>query len=138
MRQCSAVTQWLWLRSFQTVHYRNTLKIKFHFSHNFLQNSFQNYFKLLFVIFLQLRKNKSNFLTNFWRIFEVLWRTFWQIYVTNFFEFWLFWNLFFKKREVSKWKTVYFFLRWGNPHLWPCYSGAFQKMSFPVSTLHRL
>ena len=49
------VAQWIWLREFQTVHYRITLRIKFHFLHNFLQNFLQNYFKLLSFIFLQLK-----------------------------------------------------------------------------------
>ena len=38
------VAQWLWLRAFQTVHYRITLKINSIFLHNFLQNS--NYYSL--------------------------------------------------------------------------------------------
>lgn len=36
-------------RAFQTVLYRITLKIKFHFFHSFLQNSFQNYFELILI-----------------------------------------------------------------------------------------
>ena len=66
------MAQWLWLRAFQTVHYRITLKKNSIFLHNFLQIFFQNYFILIFfffsifLYFLQPKKKKLNSLLTIW------------------------------------------------------------------------
>ena len=64
------MAQWLWLRAFQTVHYRNTFKIKFHFFYTIsCKIPFKiilNYYFLLFFTFLQLKKIKSNSLLTVW------------------------------------------------------------------------
>ena len=61
---------WLSPRAYQTVLYRIILQKKIHFLHNFLQNSFQKFFKLLFLyiffIFCNLKKIKSNSLVTVW------------------------------------------------------------------------
>ena len=61
---------WLVLRAYQTVLYRFFFKEKKnHFLHNFLQNSFQIFFKLSFFYIsylLQLEKIKSNSVVTVW------------------------------------------------------------------------
>ena len=59
------------LRAYQTVLYRIILKKKNTFLHNFLQNSFQIFFKFIislyiFLIFYNLKRIKSNSLVTVW------------------------------------------------------------------------
>ena len=59
-----------WLREFQTVHYRITLKIKFHFFTQFLAKFLSKFFQIIislyFFIFCNLKKIKSNSLVTVW------------------------------------------------------------------------
>ena len=69
-RYVRAVDQWLWLRAFQTVHYRTTLKITFHFFTHFLAKFLSNFFKIIilyyFLFFYNLKRIKSNSLLTVW------------------------------------------------------------------------
>ena len=66
-RWVDITTQSLWLRAFQSVHYRITLKIKFHFLKQFLEKFLSNYhflsFFIIFLFFYNLKKIRSNSLT---------------------------------------------------------------------------